>query len=103
MSSPDLTWLKRSTDRPPVVVAHRGASGLAPENTLAAFRLAVELGSPGVECDVHLTADGRVIVIHDATVDRTTNGSGEVAAQPFEALRALDAGRWFEARFAGER
>jgi glycerophosphoryl diester phosphodiesterase len=103
MSFPDLTWLKRSADRPPVVVAHRGASGLAPENTVAAFRLAVELGSPGVECDVHLTADGEVIVIHDATVDRTTNGSGEVAARTFQALRALDAGAWFGSRFAGER
>ena len=103
MSSPDLTWLKRTSTRPPVVVAHRGASGLAPENTLAAFRLAVKLGSPGVECDVHLTSDGQVIVIHDATVDRTTDGAGEVATQTFDVLRALDAGKWFDARFAGER
>jgi glycerophosphoryl diester phosphodiesterase len=99
----DLSWLRRRQGRPPVVVAHRGASGLAPENTLAAFRLAVEQGAPCVECDVHLTADGVPIVIHDATVDRTTNGSGAVSAMRFEDLRRLDAGAWRGGEFTGER
>jgi glycerophosphoryl diester phosphodiesterase len=99
----DYSWLRRTDRAVPVVVAHRGASGLAPENTLAAFRLAVELGTPAVECDVHLSADGQVVVIHDPTVDRTTNGSGAVETLSFDALRALDAGSWFGARFAGER
>src|SRR5688572_21264861 len=67
-----------------VVIAHRGASALAPENTLAAFRLALAQGAPAVECDVHLSADGVPVVIHDATVDRTTDGTGEVAALPLE-------------------
>jgi glycerophosphoryl diester phosphodiesterase len=102
-TTPDLSWLRRSPNRPPVVVAHRGASGLAPENTLAAFKLAVDLGTPAVECDVHLTSDGQVIVIHDATVNRTTNGAGEVATQSFAALRALDAGGWLDPKFAGEK
>lgn len=98
----DLSWLRRAAGAPPLVVAHRGASAAAPENTLAAFRLAVEQGAPAVECDVHLTADGTVVVIHDATVDRTTNGNGEVSRQRYEDLRRLDAGSWFGARFAGE-
>ncbi|CAA9256607.1 MAG: Glycerophosphoryl diester phosphodiesterase [uncultured Chloroflexi bacterium] len=85
------------------MVAHRGASGLAPENTLAAFHLAVQLGAPAVECDVHLSADGIPVVIHDATLDRTTNGTGEVFARSLQGLRGLDAGIWFGPQFAGER
>src|SRR5436309_263912 len=99
----DLSWLRRTPGAPPFIVAHRGASALAPENTLAAFRRALEAGAPAVECDVHLTADGAPIVIHDARVDRTTNGTGEVASLTLAALRALDAGGWFDPRFAGER
>ena len=75
------------------VVAHRGAAALAPENTLAGFRLAVELGADCTECDVHLTRDGRPVVIHDPTVDRTTDGTGAVAEMSFEEVRALDAGQ----------
>jgi glycerophosphoryl diester phosphodiesterase len=85
-----------------LVVAHRGASALAPENTLAAFRLALENGAPAVECDVHLCADGVPVVIHDDTVDRTTDGTGKVAALPLERLRRLDAGSWHGPAFAGE-
>ena len=96
-------WLWRAPGQPPLIVAHRGASGLAPENTLAAFRLAIELGAPAVECDVHLSADGIPVVIHDAQLDRTTNGKGPVAEQPFAALQTLDAGGWRDPRFAGER
>ncbi len=72
--------------------AHRGASGRAPENTLLAFRYAFELGADAIECDVQLSADGEPVILHDATVDRTTNGRGAVAALSLEKLRQLDAG-----------
>ena len=74
------------------IYAHRGASAEYPENTLAAFRRALELGVEGIELDVHLSSDGVPMVIHDATVDRTTNGSGAVAEMDREELQALDAG-----------
>jgi glycerophosphoryl diester phosphodiesterase len=79
----------------PVNVAHRGASARAPENTLEAFRLAVEAGAGGLELDVHVTRDGEVVVIHDASVDRTTDGSGAVAEMELEEIRRLDAGYRF--------
>lgn len=75
------------------VVGHRGAAGVLPENTLAGFRYAIELGVDYVECDVHLTRDGHLVVMHDATVDRTTNGSGRIGELDFAAIRALDAGQ----------
>lgn len=85
-------------------IAHRGASGHAPENTLAAFRRAVELGATFIETDLQITRDARVIAIHDLTLDRTTNGEGQVHLQTLEQVRALDAGSWFGDRtFAGER
>jgi len=84
----------------PLVIAHRGASGIAPENTLEAFDLAVALGADGVEFDVQLSADGYPVVIHDARVDRTTNGSGNVSRLPLAELQRLDAGAWFERRLA---
>jgi len=74
------------------VVGHRGAAGLAPENTLKGFRLAIDLGVDRVECDVQLTRDERLVVIHDDTVDRTTDGSGRVGALDFDVIRGLDAG-----------
>jgi glycerophosphoryl diester phosphodiesterase len=73
--------------------AHRGARGHAPENTLLAFDLAFDLGADAVECDVRKSRDGRLVVIHDDTLDRTTNGKGPVAGKSFVELRALDAGR----------
>ena len=79
----------------PVNLAHRGASARAPENTLEAFRLAVEAGAGGLELDVHVTRDGEVVVIHDASVDRTTDGSGAVAEMELEEIRRLDAGYRF--------
>jgi glycerophosphoryl diester phosphodiesterase len=97
-----MAWLQRPSGRAPLVVAHRGASGLAPENTLAAFRRALDLGTPAVECDVHLSADGFPVVIHDAMVDRTTNGTGAVEQMKLADLRRLDAGTWFGAAFAGQ-
>jgi glycerophosphoryl diester phosphodiesterase len=79
----------------PVNLAHRGASALAPENTIEAFRLAVEAGAGGLELDVHMTRDGHIVVIHDATVDRTTNGFGAVSEMTFDELRRFDAGHNF--------
>lgn len=79
----------------PVNLAHRGASSLAPENTLEAFGAAVESGAGGLELDVHLTRDGHVVVIHDPTVDRTTGRTGAVAEMTIDEIRALDAGHEF--------
>lgn len=75
-----------------IVVAHRGASAVAPENTMEAYRRAVEMGADAIELDVHLTQDGQLAVIHDDTLDRTTDGTGSVAGMTVEALRAFDAG-----------
>jgi len=88
---------------PPEVIAHRGASGTRPENTLCAFRRAAELGAPMVELDVQLTRDGEVVVIHDLTLERTTDGRGPVRQKTLAELRALDAGAWFGPSFAGEQ
>lgn len=86
----------------PELMAHRGNSALAPENTLAAFAEALRGRSQSCELDVHLSADGHVIVMHDATVDRTTNGTGAIADMTLRQLKALDAGSWFGPEFAGE-
>ena len=92
------------------VIAHRGASGVAPENTLAAFRKAVELGAGFIETDLQLSRDARLVALHDDTLERTTNGDGPVSARTLEELRRLDAGSWFHASnhetrssFVGER
>jgi glycerophosphoryl diester phosphodiesterase len=85
------------------VIAHRGFSGRAPENTVVAIREAIAIGADMAEIDVTLTADERVVVIHDETLDRTTNGSGKVADYSFDDIRNLDAGSWFAAQFAGEK
>jgi glycerophosphoryl diester phosphodiesterase len=87
----------------PLVLAHRGASAYAPENTFAAFDLAVELGAPALETDVRATADGHLVLLHDERVDRTTDGHGPVADLTLAEVKALDAGSWFEPRFAGQR
>jgi glycerophosphoryl diester phosphodiesterase len=79
----------------PVNLAHRGASALAPENSLEAFRIAVEAGAGGLELDVHMTRDGHVVVIHDPTVERTTSGKGAISEMTIDELRALDAGYGF--------
>jgi glycerophosphoryl diester phosphodiesterase len=92
------------TDLPsPVIIAHRGDSANAPENTLAAFRMAAEKGADAIEFDVKLSADGEAIVLHDQTVDRTTDGHGDVRRLSLAALRDLEAGARFEGRFPGER
>jgi glycerophosphoryl diester phosphodiesterase len=87
----------------PTVIAHRGDITHAPENTLAAFGMAAENGADAIEFDVKLTADGQIIVLHDQTVDRTTNGKGRVSGLPYAALRDLDAGGWFSEQFRGEK
>lgn len=87
----------------PLILAHRGASAAAPENTLAAFRRARALGADGFELDVTLTADGVPVVIHDDTVNRTTDGAGRVAGLTLAQIKQLDAGRKFAPAFAGER
>lgn len=89
--------------RIPWVIAHRGASGHAPENTIAAFRRAVELGAGFIETDLHLTRDAKFVAIHDATLERTTNGHGAVHNATLEDLRKLDAGQWYDREFAGEK
>lgn len=85
----------------PAVFAHRGARRVAPENTLPAFARALEMGVAGIEFDVHLTRDERLVVIHDFTVDKTTNGRGAVASMTAAEVRRLDAGSHFGAAFAG--
>ncbi len=87
----------------PWVIAHRGASGHAPENTMAAFHRAVDLGARFIETDLHLTRDSQLVAIHDDTLDRTTNGRGTVTNHSLAELRQLDAGAWFAPEFAGER
>ncbi|MBN2908927.1 glycerophosphodiester phosphodiesterase [Polycladomyces sp. WAk] len=86
-----------------ITVAHRGASGYAPENTMAAFEKAVEMKADYIELDVQLSKDGHLVVIHDTTVDRTTDGTGKVGNLTLEELRKLDAGSYFGPEFAGER
>lgn len=85
------------------VIAHRGASAAAPENTLAAFQRAIDLGAHWFELDCSLTADGEVVAIHDDTVDRTTSGSGQVDEMTLAELKQFDAGSWFDPSFAAER
>jgi glycerophosphoryl diester phosphodiesterase len=89
--------------RLPWVIAHRGASAAAPENTMAAFRKAAAMGAECIETDLHLSRDGRLVVMHDATLARTTNGDGLVKNFTFAELRKLDAGSWFSEEFKGER
>jgi glycerophosphoryl diester phosphodiesterase len=86
----------------PIVFAHRGASAHAPENTLAAFELALRQGADAVELDAKLTSDGQIVVIHDQTVDRTTEGTGWVKNMTLAELRKLDAGSHFDVAFQGE-
>lgn len=88
---------------PPRVIAHRGASGTRPENTLSSVEAALEMGVEMVEIDVRTTLDGELVVIHDADVGRTTNGEGPVSGMELGEIHRLDAGTWFGEAFRGER
>ena len=83
------------------IQAHRGASAYAPENTLPAFKLAVEMGADGIECDIHLSRDGKFVVCHDDTVNRTSNGTGRICDKSLNEIKALDFGAKFDPKFAG--
>lgn len=85
------------------IFAHRGSKGTHPENTLASFKEAVRVGSDGIELDVHLTKDGHLVVIHDETVDRTTNATGEIRNLTLAEIKGMDAGSWFHNKYAGEK
>ena len=87
----------------PKIIGHRGASYYAPENTLASLRKAAELNIPWVEFDVVLTRDGQPIILHDETLDRTTNGQGKVVNTTYSDIQKLDAGNWFSSEFRGEK
>ena len=87
----------------PRIIAHRGASSLAPENTMAAFVKAMEVGARWIEFDVDIMGDGTLLVIHDDTLDRTTSGSGGYYELGFSDLRKLDAGAWFSPTYRFER
>ena len=91
------------TSHVPAVIGHRGAAGHAPENTVVSIRKAAELGARWVEFDVKLTLDRELILFHDDTLDRTTDAKGAIAVRTFSEIRALDAGAWYQKRFAGTR
>lgn len=93
----------KMSNRPVQITGHRGASGLAPENTLAAFRKAIDLKLDAIEFDVQRTNDGFLVVFHDTELDRTTNGKGLLRERTLASLKALDAGSWFNKEFKGER
>jgi glycerophosphoryl diester phosphodiesterase len=85
------------------IVAHRGASAERPECTMAALRRAIETGATAVEVDVRTSRDGQLFLLHDATLDRTTNGKGAAREKSLAELKKLDAGSWFDGKYAGER
>jgi len=87
----------------PLVIAHRGASTAAPENTIAAFERAITDGADAIELEVHLSRDDHPVIIHDDTLERTTNGSGPVRGHTMRELKRLDAGAWRGPAFAGQR
>jgi glycerophosphoryl diester phosphodiesterase len=87
----------------PIIEAHRGYSAHYPENTLCAFRQAIAAGAPSIELDVHVSADGEIVVMHDSSVERTSDGKGKIAEMTLTELKALDVGAWKGAAFAGER
>ncbi|HSJ87634.1 MAG TPA: glycerophosphodiester phosphodiesterase family protein [Anaerolineales bacterium] len=91
-------WLR---EHRPLSVAHRGHSIAYPENTMEAYRKAIDLGVEMIECDVNITRDGKLVMIHDATLDRTTSGTGRVSAATWEEIQQLDAGGKFKAEFTG--
>ncbi len=102
MSARDIlaSWYE---DKAVLVFGHRGASAYAPMNTIPAFELAAEQGADAIELDVHLTKDGEIVIVHDFTIDHTTNSEGVVTEKTLAELKLLDAGSWFDNKFAGVR
>ena len=96
-----FSW--RSLPHRPIVVAHRGASAIAPENTLAAFQLALNAGADAIELDIHLSSDNHVVVIHDSRLSRTSSGKGAVKNTSLKELKRLSAGSWFHKKFTSEK
>ena len=90
-------------NKKPIIFAHRGASKVAPENTISAFSKAIEMGAGGIELDTHLTSDGYLVVTHDDILGRTCNGTGLVMEHDLKYLKGLDFGGWFSEEFEGER
>src|SRR4029077_13226655 len=93
-------WLRPTR---PLIIAHRGHSLEVPENTIAAYERAIELGAEMIEADVNISRDGRLVMMHDPTLDRTTDGHGPVSGATFDELAELDAGRWFGGDSSGLR
>lgn len=85
------------------IIAHRGASGYAPENTMPAFQKAIEMGADGIEIDLHMSMDGHLIVMHDEWVNRTTNGKGLIRDMTLKELKKLDCGKWFDDEYEGAK
>jgi glycerophosphoryl diester phosphodiesterase len=94
---------KKGSERYMLIIGHRGACGCAPENTIASMKLAIEQQCDGIECDVQITKDEELIICHDFTVDRTTNGKGAIKDLTLQEIRELDAGSWYSDQFAGEK
>jgi glycerophosphoryl diester phosphodiesterase len=103
MRNHSIRWAGDLQRNSSLVIGHRGASAHAPENTLSSFRLAAAMGADAVELDVQLTKDKKIVVIHDSTLNRTTNGSGSVSDLSLNEIKSLDAGSYFHPMFAGER
>jgi glycerophosphoryl diester phosphodiesterase len=95
-----FSWLKPSNS--PLVIAHRGSSAIAPENTIAAFQRAIKDSADAVELDIHLSKDGELAVIHDDRIDRTTTGTGYVKKITLSEIQKYDAGSWFDQKYSGE-
>lgn len=96
-------FCEKKKDNSLLKIGHRGAAGYCPENTISSFRKAVELGVDYLELDIQMTKDRELVVIHDPTVNRTTNGKGKVKDFTLQEIQSLDAGSWFHCNFAGEK
>lgn len=103
LSVPGLPASADGLKKHPLVIAHRGGSSWAPENTIAAFAKSLDAHADGVELDIHRCKSGELIVIHDETLERTTNGKGYVKDKTLDELKKLTAGRWFGEEYAGEK
>lgn len=92
-----------ATEESPIIIAHRGASGYAPEHTYSSYNKAIEMGADYLEIDLRMTKDGKLVSMHDSTVDRTTNGHGEVKDLTLAEIKTFDAGKWFNQKYSSEK